>query len=75
MELLTSEGFSFIQLTGDYEKFPSHSAAYKKFTNNVEKLIRKEIKDYIEVSSHPPGGGGGESLGPSPTDKSEESRP
>lgn len=58
VELLTSEGFSFFHLTGDYGKFDTHAEAYKQFTNTVEKLIRKEIKDYIETVSPPAPGGG-----------------
>jgi hypothetical protein len=67
VELLTSEGFSFFHLSGGYERFPTHASAYKQFTSNVEKLIRKEIKDYIEiVSTLPPSGGGGGGQASSP---------
>jgi hypothetical protein len=46
-ELIKSEGFSFLQLTGGYAHFDSHHDAYKLFAQNVEDLIRHEIKDYI----------------------------
>lgn len=46
-ELIKSEGFSFFELTGAYEKYPSHKAAYKDFSANVEALIRSEIKEYV----------------------------
>jgi hypothetical protein len=46
-ELIKSEGFSFLQLTGGYAQFKTHQDAYKVFAQNVEDLIRHEIKDYI----------------------------
>jgi hypothetical protein len=46
-EHIKSEGFSFFELTGVYESYPSHQAAYKAFTANVETLIRSEIKEYV----------------------------
>jgi len=46
-ELIKSEGFSFLQLVGEYEQFKSHADAYKLFATNVERLIKSEIKDYI----------------------------
>jgi hypothetical protein len=46
-ELIKSEGFCFLQLTGDYRDFASHQDALKQFASNVEKLIRGEIKDYV----------------------------
>jgi len=46
-ELIKSEGFSFIQLSGDYATYGNHELAYKHFADNVEKMIRSEIKDYI----------------------------
>jgi hypothetical protein len=49
VEIIKVEGFSFFQLTGDYKKFRSHYEALKTFTENVEKLIKYEIKDYIGV--------------------------
>jgi len=46
-ELIKSEGFSFLQLAGDYKDYTSHKEAFKPFATNVEQLIRSEIKDYI----------------------------
>lgn len=46
-ELIKSEGFSFFQLSGDYAQFTTHQAAFKLFAQNVENLIRLEIKDYV----------------------------
>ena len=50
-ELIKSEGFSFFDLTGKYESFPTHAEAYKAFAANVEDLILKEIKEYIVAVS------------------------
>ncbi len=46
-ELIKSEGFSFLQLSGAYAQFNTHQDAYKLFAQNVEDLIRHEIKDYV----------------------------
>ena len=46
-ELIKSEGFSFLQLAGEYKEYKSHAEAYPQFATNVEQLIRSEIKDYI----------------------------
>jgi hypothetical protein len=46
-ELIKSEGFGFLQLAGGYAQFKTHQDAYKLFAQNVEDLIRHEIKDYI----------------------------
>ena len=46
-ELIKSEGFSFLQLAGEYKDFKTHADAYPTFATNVEQLIRSEIKDYI----------------------------
>jgi len=46
-ELIKSEGFSFLQLSGVYAPFTTHQDAYKLFAQNVEDPIRHEIKDYV----------------------------
>jgi hypothetical protein len=53
-ELIKSEGFSFFQLSGSYAPFKTHKAAYKLFAQNVDELIRSEIKDYILAVSQKP---------------------
>src|SRR4030095_7785034 len=63
-ELIKSEGFSFLQLAGAYAHFKTHDQAYKLFAQNVEDLIRHEIKDYIVAVTPtkpepPPNTGGG----------------
>ena len=49
-ELLTSEGFSFLQQTGTYLGLP-HQKAFPLFAQNVEELIRREIKDYVVATA------------------------
>jgi hypothetical protein len=46
-ELLKSEGHSFFQLAGQYKKTRSHKEALPDFAENVESIIRQEIRDYI----------------------------
>lgn len=46
-EIIISEGFYFIELSGEYKKFDSHISAFSHFAENIENLIRHEIKDYI----------------------------
>jgi hypothetical protein len=58
-ELIKSEGFSFLELTGDYSTFDTHADAFKLFAKKVEDLIRSEIKDYIVAVSPRPGNGPG----------------
>lgn len=50
-ELIKSEGFSFLELTGDYKDYSSHKAAYKHFAGRVEELIRSEIKEYVVAAT------------------------
>src|SRR5262245_9389825 len=53
-ELIKSEGFSFLQLTGDYKEFTTHSDAFQRFAANIEGLIRSEIKEYVVAVSPKP---------------------
>lgn len=54
-EMIKSEGFSFLELTGKYATFKTHKDAYQAFASNVEDLILKEIKEYIVAVSPKPG--------------------
>lgn len=56
-EMIKSEGFSFLQLTGKYATFTTHRDAYHAFAANAEDLILKEIKEYIVAVSPKPGSG------------------
>jgi uncharacterized protein DUF4231 len=49
-ELIVSEGFNYLQLTGPYLKL-THKTGFKLFAQNVEELIRHEIKDYVVATS------------------------
>jgi hypothetical protein len=55
-ELIKSEGFSFLQLSGNYNEFTTHVDAFRRFATNVEALIRSEIKEYIVAASSKPAG-------------------
>lgn len=53
-ELIKSEGFRYFQLIGPYAG-ATHATAYPKFAENVEKLIRQEIKEYVAIVAEAPG--------------------
>jgi len=53
-EIIKSEGFCFIQLCGPYREFKSHQDAFALFSENVEQLIRSEMKDYVLAVSPQP---------------------
>ncbi len=53
-EVIKSEGFSFLQLSGKYKDYKAHVDAYQVFAASVEDLILKEIKDYIVAVSVKP---------------------
>jgi len=53
-ELIKSEGFSFLQLSGGYSQFETHQEAYKLFVQTVEDFIRHEIKDYMVAVTDKP---------------------
>jgi hypothetical protein len=47
-ELLKSEGWSFLQLSGPYRRFnPHHAAAYPTFAGRVETLIQRDVEIYL----------------------------
>jgi hypothetical protein len=48
-ETLKIEGWSFIQLSGTYDKskYESHSDAYQTFAGHVEEIIQFEVKVYL----------------------------
>jgi Protein of unknown function (DUF4231) len=47
-ELLKSEGWSFLQLSGRYRRFnPHHTAAYPTFAGRVEELIQRDVETYV----------------------------
>jgi uncharacterized protein DUF4231 len=73
-ELIKSEGFSFLQLSGNYAQYDTHHDAYQFFAKNVEDLIRNEIKDYIvAVTPKAPNGTAGTQSIPSPAAHADKS--
>jgi hypothetical protein len=43
VEQLKTEGWQFFGLSGKYEDYPNHEAAYKTFSKSVESIKRKQI--------------------------------
>ncbi len=43
-ETLKSEAWQFFQLTGPYDKFKEHKAAYKTFAARVEETLKEDVK-------------------------------
>lgn len=50
-ELIKSEGYSFFQQSGSYED-QGYQKVYPQFASNVEKLIRSEIKEYLNAAKN-----------------------
>ncbi len=46
-ETLKSEGWNYIQLSGDYGRFSSHERAYARFAGKVEEIIRWDVEKYL----------------------------
>ncbi|MCI0496191.1 DUF4231 domain-containing protein [candidate division KSB1 bacterium] len=47
VEVLKSEGWQFIQLSGRYENYKKHQEAYPRFADQVEQIIREDVKFYF----------------------------
>lgn len=47
VELLKSEGWQFLQLTGPYRRRSSHQDAYSAFAGRVEGIIQPSVEVYI----------------------------
>ena len=47
-ELLKSEGWSYFSLSGTYKHYKSHGAAFERFCERVEDVIRRELKAFVE---------------------------
>jgi len=45
--LLKSEGWQFIQLSGQFTRYKNHESAYEKFTARVEDIIQLDVHTYI----------------------------
>lgn len=46
-EQMKTEGWQFLQLSGNYRDFQSHQEAYTSFSSRVESILQQEIKGYI----------------------------
>jgi uncharacterized membrane protein YhaH (DUF805 family) len=46
-ELLKSEGWHFVNLSGPYSRSGDHPKAFKKFAVSVEGIIQKDVKIYL----------------------------
>jgi hypothetical protein len=56
-ELLKVEGWQFFALCGKYQKYQkdgSHKKAFPRFADEVEKMIAKEVGEYLAVFSPSP---------------------
>jgi hypothetical protein len=42
------EGWSYLSLSGAYKYYSSHQAAYEKFSEKVEEIIRRDINAFVE---------------------------
>jgi hypothetical protein len=45
MNHLKSEGWLFLELSGDYSRFSTHQDAFQTFCNNVEKIKTEQIQE------------------------------
>ena len=46
-EMMKSEGWEFLQLSGPYEDYNSHAEIYTSFASRVETMIQKDVEGYI----------------------------
>jgi len=47
-ELMKTEGWQYLQLSGPYAKARSHASAYRAFANRVERLIQEDVNAVSE---------------------------
>jgi hypothetical protein len=47
VELLKSEGWHFINLSGPYRRFEERPKAFKKFATRVEDIIQQDVQTYL----------------------------
>ena len=46
-ENLQIQGWQYLQLTGPYNQFATHSAAFSTFTRHVEEIIEKDVQRFV----------------------------
>jgi len=47
VEILKSEGWQYIQLSGAYGRRTSHTHAFEKFAGRVEAILQEDVRQYI----------------------------
>ncbi len=47
VELLKIQAWQFFQLSGPYQQFADHGAAYPAFAGKVEEIMQNEIDVYV----------------------------
>jgi Protein of unknown function (DUF4231) len=52
-EALKSEGWQFIELSGNYRSSTHHQAAYKTFVQRTERLLQQDVDSYIAQVASP----------------------
>jgi Protein of unknown function (DUF4231) len=51
-ELLKSQGWQFLQLSGMYRQYGAHDAALPMFTEQVEGVIQRDVEVYVTEALH-----------------------
>jgi hypothetical protein len=47
-ELLKSQGWQFIELSGTYRKYVTHQDAFEYFSDQIEMIIQRDVEVYVE---------------------------
>ena len=53
VESLKTQGWQFSQLTGPYQDFDSHEAAFYSFADQVEDIIQRDVEVYVTQLATP----------------------
>ena len=53
VESLKTQGWQFSQLSGPYNKFPTHKAAFGNFADQVEEIIQRDVEIYVTQLAKP----------------------
>jgi predicted alpha/beta hydrolase len=53
-ELLKTEGWQFLQLTGYYRRHAAHALAYPLFASRVEDILQQDVDAYITTVAAEP---------------------
>jgi hypothetical protein len=47
-ELLKSQGWQFLERSGTYRKYTSHTEAFTDFSDQIEMIIQRDVEVYVE---------------------------